>query len=1024
MYLLQEDEGNDEEIMRLMCASREASSRGDSPSDSGSGDDVTIVDTQVDGVVGVDGVLAGEHCPSSVQDSTLEVCDRNLAYAISNPIGLVVTTEDVNHRLANEFQLLVNTATNEATIGDEDVNDTAGLVDDVISEIDMDKLDSGISSLLGLTATSTVTQTACTSLGRSSDAIHVPGTASGDAEGIISGKSASNGITATTVSAGSLFQLHLASGISGQGLHDSARTPGASRSFTLESFPAAREPSIGRALNTSHNSETTRESLDTARSVSMPPSSRYKHPASTKTLKSKRKMVNEGTQTTTGVHLQRKKTLASGHGSRRRVDARLASTVSDNRAQCSLVRSPTSEKQWTEATKQHSSTHSNPPAAMSQKPSTGDPQGDPRRETDGSPGDDAQHLTAVTTRVKSSPVLVSSAAESSDSLMPPSVNANSTVSSPATPILTSSIAAPIFATSPSVPILSSSLAAPIFASSPSVPILTSSLAAPIFASSPVAPILTCSPATPIVTSSPSAPTLTSSPAAPILTSNPLAPTLTSSPEAPALQSTPPVEPLMSTLPSLDSLLQRTLLTLSSTSTQPASSSLSASSIPTSTASAQLTTSVANSARLQLARSLLNLSIPTIIPLSVSGSSEPAVAVPLPRSLVSLACMSQRSPNASEAQHGRPSLEILATSASFDTQHIALAESRNTVGQEVKCGVVEPLTVLEDVPLGLSSLADSPAVSASSKQHYTNTSLPTTAPVSPANTHSIDTRASHLAVLEENYAAAFTAEKNQRAAFTEVRPTPQEMQIPQVEKERESAGKETLAVVTSASLDIPNSLEVVNTRTSPVLQQELATPLQIESEPYPPKCSTPACVTTPNGMTLLSRHEEQSNRIEFELRPNQTASLLLPSTSQGGQDSGSSNTKLMISSAFSLQFPIVDQRSNQLSSRILGLAATPVEVVHLPSHQCSTSEAQDEDSHRKKVSLHKEYTHPLNVGANLGTVVSSPWARKLSGSSKRRVDLFLIFECCDISLKSMPTLHVVYISTPTINHLSTLVPSLS
>ena len=37
---------------------------------------------------------------------------------------------------------------------------------------------------------------------------------------------------------------------------------------------------------------------------------------------------------------------------------------------------------------------------------------------------------------------------------------------------------------------------------------------------------------------------------------------------------------------------------------------------------------------------------------------------------------------------------------------------------------------------------------------------------------------------------------------------------------------------------------------------------------------------------------------------------------------------------------------------------------------------------------------------------------------------LIFECFDISLESTPTLHVVYISTPTINHLSTLVPSQS
>ena len=33
---------------------------------------------------------------------------------------------------------------------------------------------------------------------------------------------------------------------------------------------------------------------------------------------------------------------------------------------------------------------------------------------------------------------------------------------------------------------------------------------------------------------------------------------------------------------------------------------------------------------------------------------------------------------------------------------------------------------------------------------------------------------------------------------------------------------------------------------------------------------------------------------------------------------------------------------------------------------------------------------------------------------------LIFECFDISLESTPTLHVVYISTPTTNHLSTLV----
>ena len=37
---------------------------------------------------------------------------------------------------------------------------------------------------------------------------------------------------------------------------------------------------------------------------------------------------------------------------------------------------------------------------------------------------------------------------------------------------------------------------------------------------------------------------------------------------------------------------------------------------------------------------------------------------------------------------------------------------------------------------------------------------------------------------------------------------------------------------------------------------------------------------------------------------------------------------------------------------------------------------------------------------------------------------LIFECFDISLKSRPTLHVVYINTPTTNHLSTLVPSQS
>ena len=37
---------------------------------------------------------------------------------------------------------------------------------------------------------------------------------------------------------------------------------------------------------------------------------------------------------------------------------------------------------------------------------------------------------------------------------------------------------------------------------------------------------------------------------------------------------------------------------------------------------------------------------------------------------------------------------------------------------------------------------------------------------------------------------------------------------------------------------------------------------------------------------------------------------------------------------------------------------------------------------------------------------------------------LIFKCLDISLESTPTLHVVYISTPTTNHLSTLVPSQS
>ena len=37
---------------------------------------------------------------------------------------------------------------------------------------------------------------------------------------------------------------------------------------------------------------------------------------------------------------------------------------------------------------------------------------------------------------------------------------------------------------------------------------------------------------------------------------------------------------------------------------------------------------------------------------------------------------------------------------------------------------------------------------------------------------------------------------------------------------------------------------------------------------------------------------------------------------------------------------------------------------------------------------------------------------------------LIFESFDISLESTPTLHVVYISTPTTNHLSTLVPSQS
>ena len=37
---------------------------------------------------------------------------------------------------------------------------------------------------------------------------------------------------------------------------------------------------------------------------------------------------------------------------------------------------------------------------------------------------------------------------------------------------------------------------------------------------------------------------------------------------------------------------------------------------------------------------------------------------------------------------------------------------------------------------------------------------------------------------------------------------------------------------------------------------------------------------------------------------------------------------------------------------------------------------------------------------------------------------LIFECFDNSLESTPTLHVIYISTPTTNHLSTLVPSQS
>ena len=97
------------------------------------------------------------------------------------------------------------------------------------------------------------------------------------------------------------------------------------------------------------------------------------------------------------------------------------------------------------------------------------------------------------------------------------------------------------------------------------------------------------------------------------------------------------------------------------------------------------------------------------------------------------------------------------------------------------------------------------------------------------------------------------------------------------------------------------------------------------------------------LLLLSGHEKQPNSTEFQAsmhNPNQASSSLLPTVSHRTQDGRSSNSpdaNLIIPSA-------------KVRGRILGLAATPIELVHISNHHCSTTELQ-EGSYQKKVSLH-------------------------------------------------------------------------
>ena len=868
MYLLQEDEGNDEEIMRLMGASREASSRGDSPSDSGSGDDVAESGVQVDSV------HVGEQCSTSNQASASEACVSNLV--ITNAIGSVVMAEEENCR---EFQLLVNETANEVPVGD-DISGSSSLVHDVISEIDVGKLDANISSLLGLTTAPK--QSEVQELSSSSDVIHdytVPIIASVDVDIPAPGK---NSATPPNVSASSLLQLHPTSLAHSKVLQDST-TSLASMPINSAFSHTTKESSIGGASSTLHNSNSMQVRLDIAKSTSSHPTSRYKHPPSAKALKSKRMMVNEGTQTTKDIHMHQKRRPASSNGSRRTTtteNARQASKVSEKRTRC-LDGPPSFESRQTKATTQQSSTHSNgrkPQPAMPKESHTSE------SEKDGSPCDNAQHPTAVTPSSIPDPI-TSSAMEFSYSSMPPPLDAT---------------------------------------------------------------------ATPAI--------------------NPTA----SSPAVPILQSVSPAVPLMSALPRLDSPLQRTLPTLPSTATR-AVTSLSASSIPTSTVSAQLLTS---SAHLQLARSLLNLSslsIPTIIPLSVSGSSEPAIAVPLPSSLVSLAstslpmvAASQASPTAVDIQPGRSRSDILRTSTSISVQCTTQAESSNTIRHGTEWDLIKPLRVPKAAPLGLQMPSPPPAVLSSNPQHCPS-GLPDTCLMGPASVSGVETSGLHQhasAVGSGNTTALhapLTAEKTEKTQRTisieslEAQLTPQKTltQILQFGKEKESSEKEIPAVIACASdsMDVSNSPEAeFQVNPSPVFQHDLTPLLQKMSGPHFPKSSTAANAATPNGTMFLSRHEKQPNFTECEASvptPNQTSSLLLPTASHGTQDGRSSNSpdaNLMIPSAISIHFPVMDQKGNQVRGRILGLAATPIELVHISNHPCSNTESR-EGSYQKKVSLY-------------------------------------------------------------------------